>query len=258
MRNVRQVTKSVNPKTHAVWTLGSFYQRFKEFAYEVYDTIDHPALGCTPRELFALGMRQSGNRSHRIIPYNEDFLMFTLPTTVKGKAIVCAGRGVKINSIYYWSEVFRDPEVERSSVEVRYDPFDAGIAYVFVRGAWVQCHSEYYSILRNRSEREIKIATEELRRRRRLHSKQFNVTAKKLAEFLESVEAEELLLAHRLRDREAQGIVSQINGKSGNDESPAENQGHPAPSANVTRTSKGRNKKARRDGTGKLKAYGSF
>ena len=254
MRNIRQVTKSVNPKTLAIWTLGSFYTRFKEFAYEIYDTIDHPALGCTPREMFALGMRQGGNRSHCIIPYNEDFLMFTLPTTAKGTAKVCAARGVKINSIYYWAEAFRNPEIERTSVEVRYDPFDAGIAYAFVRGTWVKCHSEYYSILRNRSEREIKIATEELRGRRRLHSQQFNVTAKKLADFLESVEAEEQLLAQRLRDRETQHAIEQINCKNDDQISPA----HSNAPANKSGTSKGSVKKLKQDKADTLKDYGRF
>ena len=258
MRNVRQVTKSVNPKNQALWTLGSFYPRFKEFAYEVYDTIDHPALGCTPREMFALGMQQSGNRSHCIIPYTEDFRMFTLPTTAKGTAKVCAARGVKINSIYYWSESFRNPEVERSSVEVRYDPFDAGKAYAFVRGAWVECHSEYYSILRNRSEREIKVATEELRRRRRLHSQQFNVTAKKLAEFLESVEAEEQLLAQRLRDREMQHVITQINGKTDGDMPPAEENGHSNTAPDKKGSSKSNKEKAQQNDATKLKNYGRF
>lgn len=258
MRNVRQVTKSVNPKNHAAWTLGSFYQRLKEFAYEVYDTIDHPSIGCTPREMFALGMRQSGNRSHRIIPYSEDFLMFTLPTTAKGTAKVCAARGVKINGIYYWTEVFRDPEVERSSVEVRYDPFDAGIAYVFVRGAWAKCHSEYYSILQNHSEREIKVATEELRRRRRLHSRQFNVTAKKLAEFIESVEAEEQFLLQRLRSQETQQVTNQLNSNGGDNGTPAVKHTHSDSSPNSRSASESNGKKDRRDDADNLEEYGRF
>jgi putative transposase len=258
MRNVRQVTKSVNPKNHSIWTLGSFYTRFKEFAYEVYDTIDHPTIGYTPREIFALGMKQSGNRSHRIIPYTEDFLMFTLPSTAKGTAKVCATRGVKINSIYYWSEAFRDPEIERSSVEIRYDPYDAGTAYAFVRGSWTKCHSEYYSTLRNRSEREMKVATEELRRRRRIHSQQFNVTAKKLAEFLESVEAEEQLLAQRLRDRETQYVVAKINGDNNDAVPPAANLSNPVPTTKGMRSSKKESKNVQRNSAAKLKDYGRF
>lgn len=258
MRNVRQVTKSVNPKNHAVWTLGRFYQRLKEFAYEVYDTIDHPSIGCTPREMFALGMRQSGNRSHRIILYSEDFLMFTLPTTAKGKATVCAARGVKINGIYYWTEAFRDPEVERSSVEVRYDPFDAGIAYAFVRGVWAKCHSEYYSILRNHSEREIKVVTEELRRRRKLHSLQFNVTAKKLAEFIESVEAEEQLLLQRLRDQETQQVTNQLNSDSDANESPTVNHDHANSGSSKPSIAESKGKKDQRDDRDELEEYGRF
>jgi transposase InsO family protein len=215
MQNVRQVTKAVNPKNQAIWTLDRFYARFNEFIYEVYDTTSHPALGCTPREMFALGMRQGGIRSHRLITYNEDFLMFTLPTTSKGTAKVSPGQGVKINNLYYWSESFRDPQIELSSVEVRFDPFDAGTAYAFVHGVWVRCYSQYHSIFQNRSEREIRFATEELRRRRKLHSQQFNVTAKKLAEFLESVEAEEMLLMQRLRDRESQDASSKICNRNG-------------------------------------------
>ncbi len=99
-----------------------------------------------------------------------------------------------------------DPELERRPLDVRYDPFDAGIAYAFVRGQWVQCHSEYYAVLHGRSEKEIILATKELRRRSQLHSAQFSATAHQLAAFLRSVEAEEVLLSQRLRDHASQAI----------------------------------------------------
>ncbi len=54
--------------------------------------------------------------------------MMTLPTTTKGTALVNVGKGVKINRLHYWSSVLRDPAVERTSVPVRYDPYDAGTA----------------------------------------------------------------------------------------------------------------------------------
>jgi hypothetical protein len=50
------------------------------------------------------------------------------------------------------------------------------------------------------------LATMELHGRRRSHAASFNVTARHLAEFLESVEAEEVLLTQRLRGRESLGI----------------------------------------------------
>lgn len=48
------------------------------------------------------------------------------------------------------------------------------------------------------------LASKELQRRRQCHSQSLTITAKKLADFLQSVEADELLMTQRLRDQEAQ------------------------------------------------------
>jgi transposase InsO family protein len=202
-REVRQVTASINPKALATWNLADLNARLTEYLFEVYDQIEHPALGQCPREAFTRGLETGGMRLHRLIPYDRDFLLCTMPSTPKGKATVEPGRGIKIHYIYYWSDALRDPELERREISVRYDPFDAGTAYAFCRNQWVECHSEYYSALRGRSEREILLATAELRKRQRLHSAQrFTVTAKALASFLTAVEDHEELLQQRNRDRE--------------------------------------------------------
>jgi len=207
-RNVRQVTKSVSPQEQACWTLGQFHTRLYEWAYEVYDTIEHPALGQTPQEAFAMGMVQGGQRPQRLIPYDETFRMLTLPTTRKGMAKIMPHFGIKINSLCYWSNALLDPEVEKTQVPVRYDPFDAGVAYAFIKGHWAQCLSEHYAIFAGRSEREIQLATMELRKRNQLHGQQFTITARKLADFLTSLEAEELLLEQRLQDTEAREMLT--------------------------------------------------
>ncbi|HEU0139739.1 MAG TPA: DDE-type integrase/transposase/recombinase [Bryobacteraceae bacterium] len=205
-RNVRQVTTSVDPRNHAVWTLEFLHSRLCEWAYEFYDTTMHPALGQSPRECFTLGLERSGNRPHRQIPYDDEFRMMTLPTTAKGTALVHSGKGVKINHLHYWSTVFRDPAVERTRVPVRYDPYDAGTAYAYVGNRWVSCYSEHFSSFRGRSEREMMIAAAELRKRAQDHSREFQVTAKRLADFVASVEAEESLLIQRLQDAAARRI----------------------------------------------------
>jgi hypothetical protein len=123
--------------------------------------------------------------------------------------MVLPGLGVKIRYIYYWCDLFRDPEIERQKVPIRYDPFDAGTAFAFVKNQWAQCHSEYYALFRGRSEREIMLATQELRRQRQMLERGGALSAKKLGDFLRSVEAEELLLNQRLRDQQAQGIRPQ-------------------------------------------------
>jgi putative transposase len=205
-RNVRQVTQAVLPKNLACWAFGQFYVRLCEWAYEVYDVIDHPALGQSPRDAFEMAIARSGKRSQRFVPYDENFRMFTLPTTRKGTAKILPHVGIKINFVYYWSDAFHSQEVEGTQVPVRYDPFDIGTAYAFVKGRWVCCLSEHYSRFSGRSEREIQLATSELRRRSQLHGQKFSVTARKLADFLASLEAEELLLEQRLKDFETKEV----------------------------------------------------
>lgn len=208
-RFARQITKSTDPRNHAAWPLKELHQRLTEYAYEIYDTLDHPALGQSPREAFDAVIAKTGSRLQCKIAYDQDFLLLTLPTTRKGTAKVTPERGMKINHIYYWSEHFRNPTWQAKQVPVRYDPFDVGTAYAFVDRQWVECHSEYYSVLHGHSEREVRLASEELRKRRQNHSGQFALTAKKLAEFLESVELEEEVLLQRLSDLEARSLQAQ-------------------------------------------------
>ena len=151
-----------------------------------------------------MGLESSGVRVQRAIRYDEEFLITTLPTTPKGAAKVVPGRGMKVNQIHYWSDRFRNPAVEGIRVPVRYDPFDVGMAYAFVEQQWVPCYSEYHATLQGRSEKEIRLASHELRRRNQISIERKGVTAKRLADFLQSVESEEALLEQRMRDREGQ------------------------------------------------------
>jgi putative transposase len=209
LRQVRQVTKGTDPKRHARWTLGRLHARLCEWAYEVYDTIEHPALGQAPREAFVDGLHRGGRRPQRLIADDEELRLLSLPSTPKGTAKLQPRLGVKIHYLYYWSDVFLDPAVEGTTVPVRYDPFDAGLAYAFVKGRWVRCLSEHHATFAGRSEREIQLASAELRRRQQRHGQQLPLTARKLADFLASLDAEEVLLEQRLRDAEAGALRRQ-------------------------------------------------
>ena len=211
-KNVRQVTKSVNPKRDAQWTLGDLYECLCEWACEVYDTIPHPTLGQSPREAFAAGLARAGHRPHRVVSYDDEFRMWTLPTTARGTARVVPGKGVKINHVFYWASALREPEIEGSQVAVRYDPYDVGTAYVYVHQRWVPCISEHYGTLRGKSERELMLATVELHRRTQKHAGHFTATAKKLADFLASAESDRVLSAQRARDRESRCVLLKIQG----------------------------------------------
>jgi hypothetical protein len=205
------VTQSVNPKHQARWTLPRLYIRLRQWAYEVYETIEHPALGQTPREAFVNGLMRSGERPHRLIPYDEAFHIRTLPTTRKGTAKVDVNRGIKVHYIYYWANDFRQSEVATTWVPVRYDPFDIGIAYAFVQGRWVRCISEYYARLRGRTEVELKLATTELRARHQRHTRQLMITAHRIADFIASLEEEEAMQPRLMSAAEGKHVLALIN-----------------------------------------------
>jgi putative transposase len=145
-----------------------------------------------------------------LIPFDDAFKMLTLPTTPKGTAKVDFRLGVKINNIYYSADALLEAGVEKTQVPVRYDPFDAGVAHAFVKGRWVRCISEHS--FAGRSEREIMLASAELRRRNQHHAQQFLLTARKMGDFLTSTESEESLLQQRLQDAEGQDVLRIIGG----------------------------------------------
>jgi putative transposase len=212
-KNVRQVTKKINPKNNAIWTFSNFAERLMEWCYELYDQIGHPALGESPRDAFLSSIAKSGKRESTYVSFDETFKMLSLPTTAKGTAKVFAGKGVKINYIYYWSDALSNPEVEGEQVAVRYDPYSMGIAYAYVKNRWVMLNSEYFRVFVNRTEKEIQIATEEIRKKRKLHTKQsFTLTSKMLADFLTSIESDEALQLQRMRDSETKQMFQVIEG----------------------------------------------
>jgi putative transposase len=206
MKSVRLVTKANDPKRLAVWTLPALSCALDYYFYETYDTLVHPALGESPRDAFNRLLRAHGERKHRFISYNQEFLIDTLPTTPKGTATVqAAGRGVKINYIYYFAPELNDSRLIGKEVPVRFDPLDCGHAYVYVRNTWVECKSEYFGILRGHSLKEIELIVAELKERHRYSRRSyFSINADKIAAMIESNDLTEAILLQRQKDLELQ------------------------------------------------------
>ena len=203
----RQLTKTVNPKNLAVWNLGDLYTHLTKWAYSIYDKNFHESLNTSPHEIYIQGMKMAGERLHRSVAYNEDFIMATRPSTSKGKARIQPGQGIKVNYIYYWSDAFRNPTLEKADVPVRYDPFDMGIAYAYVEGRWVRCISQYYSTLVGHTEKEVLLAASEIRQLAKRNATKMNLNAKRLADFMNHVQEHEALLLQRLRDLENKVVI---------------------------------------------------
>ncbi len=209
----RTLTQTINPKGQAVWTLGDLYTYLVEWAYQIYEQSEHPALGTTPHQAYSSGLIQTGEREHRRIPYDEDFILATYPSTRTGVALIQPGRGIKLHYLYYWSDAFRNPEVERTKVPVRYDPFDLGVAYAYCQGRWVKCISQYYSIFSGHSEKELLLATQEIKRLGKLTRTSTSISAKRLADFISQVQEHETLLFQRLRDLEGHQVLNALTEK---------------------------------------------
>lgn len=210
MKRPRQLTSAVDPQKQAVWVLADLYDFLCTWAYEVYDQMDHPALFQNPREAFAHGLTQTGEREHIKISYADEFLMESSPTTTKGTAKNERGRGIKIHSIYYSALALRSPDVEGTQVKVRYDPFNIGVAYAYVKNTWVKCLSQYHGILQGHTEKELMLASKEIRQQSHLHNKNRVVTAKRLADFLADLTAHETVRQQRLRDLEGKPILERL------------------------------------------------
>jgi putative transposase len=210
-KEARTMTLAVDPKGLAVWPLPDLYEYLCTYAYQVYDQKVHEALGQSPRDAYLLGLERFGDRSHRRVPYNEEFVMETLPSPRKQTALVVPGKGVKLHYLYYWNDALRHPEVERMQVPIRYDPFDIGTAYVYCRGQWIQCLSQYYQQLHGHSEKELELATEELREQARRNHRAASITPLHLAEFLLEVQAHQRVLLQRVRDLEHGAVLRALD-----------------------------------------------
>lgn len=201
-KNVRQVTKSVNPKNLSVWTLRDLNDALGQWCYVEYDNREHSTLGISPNEAFERENKMVGERRTRFISYDENFIMMTLPSPKSERVKVQPSIGVRINYIDYWSDEMKEPRIEKQKVFVKYDPFDIGIAYAFINKQWVCCHSQYYTIFKGKTEKELSLIIEEIRKGNRNASRKTNINAKTLANFITNAEATEVILLQRIKDRE--------------------------------------------------------
>jgi putative transposase len=208
----RTVTREVDPRRLVVWTLGDLYTYLCEWAYEVYDQIDHPALDQSPRAMFVQGLANAGERKNRGIAYDDLFLKETMPTSRSEKGKIQKGKGIKLFGHYYQNEVFASRELVGQSVPIRYDPFDIGVLYAFVQNQWLPCQSQFYAQLSGRSERELAIITAELRKATQGDKESQGLSAARLAAFLEKAEGHQALLLQRLKDLESHPILDALSG----------------------------------------------
>ena len=176
--------------------------------------MDHSALGQSPREAFHQGMQLAGVRTHRLIPHSEEFLMLTCPTTRTRSVKLDAARGIVVNGLRYYHPLMRSSREAGKHVEVRYEPFNMGIAYAFVDGQWLTCTADAFLQVQGRSEQAWELILDEWREQQRAHGrKRMTVDSSLLGTFLEEVLLEEPLLKQQHCDLEETALREAILGK---------------------------------------------
>lgn len=113
-----------------------------------------------------------------------------------------------MNYIFYYAQEMKGIT---GTVPVRYDPWDAGIAFCYLNGRWVKCISEHFAQFQRRSEKEIRIATEILRKNYNQTGTNRGIYGKRLAGLLTSADQEAEFRRQRLFDKAERDIRTLSN-----------------------------------------------
>lgn len=155
MRHVRSVTKSVMPRNFVAWTFAALFGALDYYFEHLYGVLPHPAHGEGPVEHFNRRLAETGERTIKLVRYDEFFRIETCPSPKdKETRVVDGQRGVKVSHIWFWHESLRDHDGE--DLAVRMDPWDPGVAYALIGGRWTQCVSKYKYLLGDLTEEELR------------------------------------------------------------------------------------------------------
>ncbi len=188
------MTKQNDPKRVAVWTIQALHRAFDDYL-EIYDQRAHPELGCSLLQAFESSRTLAGDRPGRRVVYDATFQISSLPAAPKGSVTLRTNKPVQIHNVEYWHPSFRNASLDGQKVPARYDPFDLGVAYVFLNNTWLKCQAVLYENFRQRSEKELQSATEEYRRVIHTNQRSKSMNLRRLAQFVSRLEQQEHALA---------------------------------------------------------------
>lgn len=204
----RSMSPTHDPRNLAIWNLKAFDLAFESYLSNVYHVSDHPALGVSPLAARALGLAQSGMRSHRHFPYTLEFEILTMPGTPKGIAKVQDDGGIQINYLKYYNPILSEPKNIGQSFDVRFDPFDVSRAFVRAGNEWLLCKDKHAGLFNGRSLKEIAVLSDEIMERNKAASRTKADFQEMLAMEMRRVRVQEEQLkidVQRARDLERMG-----------------------------------------------------
>lgn len=141
-KQVRAMSRAVDPKLHAGLFLYNIYDGLEEFFFDIYDGQAHPAWLRSPRDVFQDGLITGGARSHMLVNVN-DILPILLPNAARGTRTVDDRRGVVVNYERFGSRSLADRTLRGKKILVKLVPFDPGRVLAHIGGEWQFIQSKF-------------------------------------------------------------------------------------------------------------------
>lgn len=200
MKDVRQVTKSVNPKTHAIWNLPAVQKALDIYVNEHYNTNPHEELLVSPAE--AMKTMAARHKTANLRPWhmNQGFRLLTM---VSDGTRLVTRKGVKVSNDYFWSDALI--EHIGDNLEVRHDLEDITKVSICIKDPnneidWVVCRSKSADRLEGLSYRDLAYFSGLYRRRSHFVKEGRAISRRRLAQFiLDLCTAEDEYKKHILR-----------------------------------------------------------
>lgn len=193
-KNVRQMGPEHRPEARAIWTYAELDALIDDhIAWHNAQVV--PVLGASPDDIHRRDAEKAGARAFRGIALTPAFKALTALVPRRTPRAKVSRDGVRVNNLDYWCDAFRQPGVEGSYVDVRYEPFNARIAYARVNKVWHACVAQYRE-LEGRTDKELIAASVELRARLGKSASPYEIAA-----HLQRVQAKEADLADEQRRR---------------------------------------------------------
>lgn len=204
MKNVRQVSASHNPKNEATWTIFGLAKLVSSYVHE--NNFTSAVVGkLSPVQLIENAAKLNGERGFLNQIYDHNLAFHSMPqverTLKKGKPIV-------YDHHEYWHHSFSNVPEGSLKVEVKWDPEDSEILYVFRDGSWLPCR---LSSARNKMRTlEKAAAAEAMRQEAKINRKAKNQSYVDMSSALD--EAEQLLSQGQIDYSEASVKNHEKNG----------------------------------------------
>lgn len=194
-KNVRMITGSHLPQKLANWGLEDLYKLIEQWAFDFYDNESHPALDMSPRDAFIKAIKETGERPHKLIQFNQDFLVASCPTVDRGgERTIDRQRGVKVHNFYYQSPMFDSLRLHKKKVPVRFDPNDVGRVFVQLPNLqWIEARSMQLQHIARINLRQLKAISEEYKQVHKYKGGWDSISGQRLLEFVATLSPDDAL-----------------------------------------------------------------